>query len=315
MAASLAFGVYDPDCPPLFGPVSTWERNLGAPISIISWYQAWGSHYAQCRPDLIHETHRHQMIPLITWEPWQLPETLPSKRTPADQPDFALARVLAGAYDSYIRSWARNLAQCQETIWLRPFHEMNGDWYPWGGMVNSNTPDVFRQVWRYVRSLFKAEGAHNVAWIWCPYARSVPDTEANSPEHYFPGCDQVDWLGLDGYNWGSTQSWSKWESFTEIFMPAYSRLVDLAPDKPMVIAEIGCAESGGDKADWIRDAFHQITSHFDKIQAVVWFQIDKECDWRLDSSPASLHAFQAQQRLFRSRKILGARWGAPEVRV
>ncbi len=303
MTASLVFGVYDPDCPPRFGPVSAWEKRLGAPISIISWYQAWDSHYAQCRPDLIQAAQRRHLIPLITWEPWQLPDMPPPSRAPADQPEFALARILAGAYDSYIRSWARNLAQCQGTIWLRPFHEMNGDWYPWGGMVNGNTPDIFRQVWRYVRSVFKAEGAHNVTWIWCPYARSVPDSEANSLEHYFPGRDQVDWLGIDGYNWGATQSWSQWESFAEIFSAPYSRLVDLVPEKPIVIAEIGCAESGGDKADWIRDAFHQITSPFDKIRAVVWFQIDKECDWRLDSSPASLHAFQEQRQLFRSRNI------------
>jgi hypothetical protein len=312
MAASLSFGVYDPDCPPRLGPVSAWERRLGAPISIISWYQAWGSDNAQCRPELIREAHRRQLIPLITWEPWHLPETLSSSRDPADQPDFALARILAGAHDSYIRYWARDLAQCREIIWLRPFHEMNGNWYPWGGMVNGNSPELFQRAWRYVRSIFTAEGAQNVAWIWCPYALSVPDTQANSLEHYFPGLDQVDWLGLDGYNWGSTQPWSQWQSFAEIFSPAYSRLLDLAPDKPIVIAEIGCAESGGSKADWIRDAFHQITSHFDKIRAVVWFQIDKECDWRLNSSSAAQRAFQEQRRLFRSRNIKGAPWGAQE---
>jgi beta-mannanase len=306
MADFLGFGIYDPGCPPRLGQVSAWERQLGAPISIISWYQAWGSQYAPCRPDLIQKVHSRHLIPLITWEPWQLPDTLPASRKPADQPDFALVRLLDGAYDSYIQSWAGNLAKCPGPIWLRPLHEMNGDWYPWGGMVNGNNPELFRQVWRYLRSIFRAAGAHNVAWIWCPYAHSVPATAANSLEHYFPGVDQVDWLALDGYNWGSTQPWSQWQSFTEIFSPAYTRLVDLAPKKPIVIAEIGCAESGGSKADWIRDAFHQITSHCDKIRAVVWFQIDKECDWRLNSSPASLCAFQEQWRLFSSRNRKGA---------
>ena len=303
MAPPLDFGIYDPGCPPHLGSVDDWEKHLGAPISIISWYQAWGSQYARCRPDLIQDAHRRQLIPLITWEPWKLPDPFTPGRAPADQPDFTLTRILDGAYDRYIRSWAKSLALCQGTIWLRPMHEMNGDWYPWGGTVNGNTPALFRQVWRHLRSVFQAEGARNVVWLWCPYAHSVPDNEINCLENYFPGVHQIDWLALDGYNWGSTQPWSQWQSFADIFSAAYNRLVALAPHKPIVIPEVGCAEAGGNKAQWLRDTFHQITSHFDKIRAVVWFQIDKECDWRLDSSPASLSAFQAQRPLFRSRKI------------
>ena len=120
MNASLGFGIYDPDCPPRFGPVSAWERRLGAPISIISWYQAWGSQYAQCRPDLIQETHQRHLIPLITWEPWQLPEMLPSSLAPADQPDFALARILGEEHTTATSvSWAGDLAHCRKTIWFR----------------------------------------------------------------------------------------------------------------------------------------------------------------------------------------------------
>lgn len=310
-ATSRRFGVYDPGCPPQVGPVGLWESRLGAPITIISWYQAWNSPYARCRPDLIREAHRQQLIPLITWEAWKLPTLQPPGRAPADQPEFALGRILAGAYDDYIGHWARSLAQVEGPVWLRPLHEMNGDWYPWGGLVNGNTPEHYRQVWRYLRSAFQAEGAKDVAWIWCPYALSVPDVPDNGLERYFPGAEEVDGLGLDGYNWGTTQPWSRWESFTEIFAGAYERLVRLAPDKPMVIAEIGCAEEGGDKAGWIQDAFDRITSQFEKVRAVVWFQIDKECDWRLDSSAAALRAFREQGRHFRARELEGAPVGAP----
>jgi len=281
------------------------------PIVILSWYQAWGSAYAPCRPDLIQKVQRRHLIPMITWEPWQLPNSLPTPCKPAAQPAFALERLLQGVYERYIQSWASDLAKCRGAVWLRPMHEMNGDWYPWGGMVNGNNPKLFREAWHYLRGIFKAAGAANVVWVWCPYVLSVPATADNSLEHYFPGTGQVDWLGLDGYNWGTTQPWSRWESFADIFTDAYARLTALAPDKPMLIAELGCAEEGGNKAQWLRDAFQQIISQFEKIKAVVWFQIAKECDWRLDSSPEAIQAFHEQKGLFQARKVWGARWGAP----
>jgi beta-mannanase len=297
----LAFGIYDPECPSFLSPYQAWEDYLGAPISIISWYQAWGSRYAKCRPEVIQAIDDQNRIPLITWEPWKLPETPQLALNPAGQPDFAMARILEGVYDDYIKEWAGQLATCGRTVWLRPLHEMNGNWYPWGGTVNGNNPGIFRQVWYHLHNLFKAEGADNVIWIWCPYACSVPDIEINSLENYFPGPDYVDWLALDGYNWGTSQSWSRWQSFGEIFSASYSRMLALAPGKPVFIAEVGCAESGGSKADWIRDAFRQVVSHFKQIKGIVWFHIDKECDWRLDSSAESLGAFKEQQKLFWSK--------------
>lgn len=302
MGHRLVFGLYDPGCPPRIGPVAAWEAELGAPISIISWYQAWGSGQAAPRPDLIQEAQGLGLIPLITWEPWRLPETAAERREPACQPDFALRRLLSGCYDHYIDTWAEALARCQAPLWLRPMHEMNGNWYPWGGTVNGNTPSLYRETWRYLRRRFAAAGAQQVSWVWCPYAISVPDTAANRLEQYFPGIEQVDWLALDGYNWGTSQTWSRWQSFSEIFSAAYNQILTLAPDKPLMLAELGCAEAGGDKAAWLREACGAISSHFANIKALVWFQIDKECDWRLNSSPRALQAFRKYHHIFAPKK-------------
>jgi hypothetical protein len=44
-----------------------------------------------------------------------------------------------------------------------------------------------------------------------------------------------------------------------------------------------------------------LRSKFSKIQGVVWFDAQKEADWRMASSPASLSASRAvwQQRYYR----------------
>ena len=62
--------------------------------------------------------------------------------------------------------------------------------------------------------------------------------------------------------------------------------------KPMLIGEFASSEAGGDKGAWIRDAFQQIRERYTQIRAIVWFDINKETDWRINSSPGSLAAFK-----------------------
>ena len=38
--------------------------------------------------------------------------------------------------------------------------------------------------------------------------------------------------------------------------------------------------------------FKQIRTTYTKVEGVVWFNINKETDWRVDSSPASLSSFK-----------------------
>jgi hypothetical protein len=120
----------------------------------------------------------------------------------------------------------------------------------------------------------------------------------NSLEGYFPGEAEIDWLALDIYN-HATQG-ACWHSFTQAFAEPYGRICDLAPGKPVMIAEMGCAEAGGNKAAWLREALGALPERFPRVKILVWFQINKECDWRLDSSPAALAAFRAEAWRFSS---------------
>lgn len=109
---------------------------------------------------------------------------------------------------------------------------------------------------------------------------------------YFRGEDVVDCLAMDGCNWGSTREWSRWQGFEEVFGNGYEDLLALAGGKPLMIAEVGCAEEGGDKSVWIRDASRVLKDRFPAVEALVWFDVDKECDWRIESSRESLASFK-----------------------
>jgi len=175
-------------------------------------------------------------------------------------------------------------------------HEMNGNWYPWCEKVNGNEPGEYIQAWRYIRSIFRKVQCNRLIWVWCPYAHSVPDEPEKEMGLFYPGNTEVDWVGLDGYNWGTTREWSSWQSFRTIFEKGYDNLTMLAPGKSFMIAEVGCAEAGGNKANWINSAFEELDERFPRVKTLVWFNVDKECDWRIESSQRSLVSFKKCMR-------------------
>jgi len=104
----------------------------------------------------------------------------------------------------------------------------------------------------------------------------------------FPGDGYVDRTGLDGYNWGTTAA-SGWQSFEQVFGPSIAQVRALSA-KPLVLAEIGSAEQGGDKAAWITDFFARLAAR-PEVRGFLWFNHDKEADWRVQSSDASRIAY------------------------
>jgi beta-mannanase len=167
-------------------------------------------------------------------------------------------------------------------------HEMNGNWYPWGGTVNGNTPKQYRRAWRHIHGIFDQAGVTNVRWVWSPNAVDVPST--NRFERYFPGADYVDVMALDGYNWGDCRpEYGGWKSFDKVFRSAYNRIAKISR-KSVWIAETASAPEGGNKARWVTNMFRVLPEYYPRVRAVVWFDTKKECDWRLTSSPDVLKA-------------------------
>jgi hypothetical protein len=245
--------------------VHALERDLGRQLDIVHWFMNW-DHAWDAR--LVASAARGGRFPMISWQPHRQPLDL----------------IAAGRYDAYIRTWAQGARAHGGAIYLRLFPEMNGDWVAWHG-----DPETFTRAWRRVVSLFQLEGADNVRFVWSPNVTDQPRTPENRMEAYYPGHDYVDVLALDGYNWGTARPWSAWRSFEDIFSEPYARIAALG-HQPIWLAEIASAEDGGDKGAWVRD---MLTSRaFPRIQAVVWFDENKETDWRIGSSAESLAAFQ-----------------------
>ena len=64
----------------------------------------------------------------------------------------------------------------------------------------------------------------------------------------YPGAAYVDWMAMDGYNFGTNPvSGDRWTSFESVFGPTYAALLRLAPSKPIMIAEASSSEYGGSR--------------------------------------------------------------------
>jgi beta-mannanase len=218
--------------------------------------------------------------PLITWEPWIAGNGVA-------QPAYTLARIAAGDCDPYIRQWAAALAAWGKPLMLRFAHEMNGDWYPWCEASNGNRPGDYVGAWRHVHSLVSAAGAANVNWVWAPNGGGSVD-----PALLYPGNAYVDTVGLDAYNWGTTQAWSSWQTPASLFGPHLAELRTIAPGKPIIIAETASTETGGSKAAWNTDLVSYLRSQPD-VSGFIWFDFNKETDWRIGSSAASASSLAA----------------------
>ncbi len=277
----ILIGYFASGSPANLTSLNTLESETGREADIALYYQDWSYGLASSH---LNNVINNQSIPLVTWEPWKAGQGV-------NQQAYRLKNIASGNFDSYIRSYAQKAKDSEVTIWLRPFHEMNGNWYPWCGTVNGNSPQDFVSAWRHVVNIFRQEGANNVLFVWSPNFESVPNTSNNSISNYFPGDNYIDIIGIDGYNWGTTQSWSKWQSFRNGFYNSYNKVTSLS-NKPVIIAETGSTEIGGDKATWIRNMFETIHHDFNQIKGLIWFNVNKECDWRIDSSSKSLQAFK-----------------------
>ncbi|MDS1116015.1 hypothetical protein RD149_19900 [Gordonia westfalica] len=64
-------------------------------------------------------------------------------------------------------------------------------------------------------------------------------------------------------------------------------------EQPILITEVASADGPQDdmKARWIRD-FFEIVRTQDRLAGFLWFQMDKERDWRFNSTAASTSAFR-----------------------
>jgi mannan endo-1,4-beta-mannosidase len=244
--------------------IKSFAAASGAHPSVVEIYRQFGGPFSWT---LACTISRDGALPLIDLDP-------------ARQPVRAIA---AGRYDSYLRTYARQVTRFKSPLAISFGHEMNGDWYPWGGQRTS--PADFIAAWRHIHQIFSWAGASNVTWVWAVATRGARST---SQAQWWPGAAYVDWVGLDAY-------YRKPNSTFGVIVGSMAQVRAFA-HKPVLITETAVAP-GPHAAKQVTSLFIGVASHSGLI-GFVWFDQDRQERWRIESDPAARRVFRREVNIF-----------------
>lgn len=199
------------------------------------------------------------------------------------------ARIASGAEDAQIIAQARGFKALGAPLLVALNHEPEND------LATHGTQAEFRAAYRHWVSVYRAQGATNVAFTWI-LMRGSFTTNAEA-DGWYPGDDVVDWLGVDAYNWYQCRR-NKWTSFAAA-TNSFRRWA-AGHQKPLIVAEYGTGEDPADptrKGQWFRDAAEAVRT-WPQLKALVYFHHDahpaglNNCGWPFDTSASSLAGFR-----------------------
>lgn len=105
-------------------------------------------------------------------------------------------------------------------LW-RPYHEMNGSWFWWGGRLGKyGTAAIYKQIFDRLTRVHKI---NNLVWVW---SVDRPNNESMQFKNYYPGTKFLDILALDVYGNDFKQDY-------------YDKMVALSEGKPITLGEVG----------------------------------------------------------------------------
>jgi hypothetical protein len=256
-------GVYEKGPPGTYQPVAAFTAMAGKQPNLVGYYGGWGEAFKTSFAQTVRD---HGAVTLLQWDPTGAP----------------VAKIAAGGYDGYLRSFATSVRDFGGPVVIGFGHEMNAYWYSWG--YGHTKPATFVAAWRHIVTIFRQQGADNVTWLWTLQA----DEPGTGPvASWWPGADYVTWVGIDGYYY------QPYENFAGIFEQTLGE-VRMFTGLPVLLSESGVGPQAGQAAK-ITDLFGGMRQY--GMLGLVYFDIAQHQgtyhqDWRLEDDPAAGAAFR-----------------------
>jgi mannan endo-1,4-beta-mannosidase len=248
-------GAFEPGSPPGFAAAAAFGKMAGRAPDLLGYYSGWAEPF-----DLpfAQTLRKHGVIPFVQIDP-----------TAA-----SITAIADGTYDEYLRAYAGRVRAFGHAVVIGFGHEMNAPWYSWG---YRHTPSAtFVAAWRHIVTLFRAQGAENVTWLWTIQA----DEPGTGPvASWWPGAQYVTWVGIDGYYYRHS------DTFATVFGKTITQ-VRAFTGKPVLLSETAVGPEAGPFAK-IQDLFHGMAKY--KTLGLVWFDKSQHGgiyhqDWRIEDN-------------------------------
>lgn len=191
------------------------------------------------RPALIEECkrqYRNGAIVTLTWhavrptqdEPVAFMESIQGKLTDYEWKELTTPGTLLNlrwqAQVDVIAGYLKQLKDAHVPVLWRPYHEVNGSWFWWGGRKGSEgSAKLYRMLFeRYT----KVHHLDNLVWVWNANApNGGPGWGPGPYTDFFPGLDVADMVSVDVY-----------DTFKTMY---YDEAVKIAAGKPVALGEVG----------------------------------------------------------------------------
>lgn len=238
--------------------IEALEQQGELNVSLIPIYLPWtGDTTKQFPAQYLQEVYNSEAFPLITWEPWISTFSHPKSDTAG-----TFRQIADGKWDDFVQRMAVQFKSLNKPVFLRFAHEPDNPQYPWSenGLLKASD---YKSAWVHVRQVFDQAGADNVIWVWNPW-------HAESAREFFPGEQQVDWIGLTLLNYAEMNKGGKWKSFEQLYL-SYDSTGLFDYELPVMLTEFGSLKRNDRQLKWHRDAFKSIEDHHPEIRALVLF--------------------------------------------
>ena len=119
-----------------------------------------------------------------------------------------------------VAGYLKQLQDANVPVLFRPYHEMNGNWFWWGGRPGpKGSAALYRQLFdRFVN----VHHLNNLIWVW---NSDRPSGNAGSIADFYPGDKFADVVTIDIYG--------------EYLQSYYDTMLSIAGDKPIALGEVG----------------------------------------------------------------------------
>ncbi len=194
-----------------------------------------------------------------------------SSAIPAGVPGL-LQQVTTGVFDDALRDLIAAIKEDGRPVVVRPFHELDGGWYPWGIYAEGNSPALAVEAVAHVTNLFNEAGVDNVSFEINLNRRDGRGQVLGEAELFVPALSQmVDAFSVSTYNrCGTADRYAEERSFADDFRPVYERLISLT-DKPINVAEVSTSGLCAPRLPWFTAMVDSIVHEFTRVEAVTFF--------------------------------------------
>jgi hypothetical protein len=287
--------------------IEKFNKLVGKPIKWAYFSNNWGKDGVKFPKEKAEVIAGTGTIPFVRMMPRRLFDTAYDKT-------FSLQKIIDGNFDDDLHQYAKDVKEYGEMVLMDFGVEMNGDWFPWSGVVNGGAvkakygdpnkadgPERFVDAYRHIIDIFREENVENVTWFFHPDFYSYPDANWNMAKKYYPGDDYIDWVGVSAYG-PQHPAEDYWDTFPTIMRGVQPWILEVAKKKPLALLEFGVTDHHplGKKSSWLAGAFEYILNKDSLIQFKAispWHENWEEEDnlWatlRLDSSAGALATFK-----------------------